>query len=127
VPRRFDRTVRALTDAMIRQRQATPERCETVERVSGFLLMTHAKMPDYLRMAFRILTLLFDASSYPFKGKPFHRLGLAERIAQIKAWESSRLQFRRALMTYYRTMAVFGLYSELYGQDYEWSGGHEQG
>src|SRR3546814_13332296 len=78
-------------------------------------------MPDYMRFSIRILTLLFDAWSYPIKGKPFHRLPLSQRIDQVAAWENSRLEFRHGLIVFYRSFATFGLYSILYGQDYEWS------
>src|SRR3546814_8244315 len=94
---------------------------EEIAPVSAFLLETHSKMPDYMRFSIRILTLLFDAWSYPIKGKPFHRLPLSQRIDQVAAWENSRLEFRHGLIVFYRSFATFGLYSILYGQDYEWS------
>src|SRR3546814_5879040 len=86
-----------------------------------FLLETHSKIPDYMRFSIRILTLLFDAWSYPIKGKPFHRLPLSQRIYLVAAWENSRLEFRHGLIVFYRSFATFGLYSILYGQYYEWS------
>src|SRR3546814_12891212 len=66
-------------------------------------------------------TTLFRSWSYPIKGKPFHRLPLSQRIDQVAAWENSRLEFRHGLIVFYRSFATFGLYSILYGQDYEWS------
>src|SRR3546814_4936588 len=81
-------------------------------------------MPDYMRLSIRILTLLFDTWSYPIKGKPFHRLPLSQRIDQVAAWENSRLEFRHGLIVFYRSFATFGLYSILYGQDYERSEEH---
>src|SRR3546814_5627501 len=67
---------------------------EEIAPVSAFLLETHSKMPDYMRLSIRILTLLFDTWSYPIKGKPFHRLPLYQRIDKVEAWENSRLEFR---------------------------------
>src|SRR3546814_17320693 len=75
-------------------------------------------MPDYMRFSIRILTLLFDAWSYPIKGKPFHRLPLSQRIDQVAAWENSRLELRHGLIVFYRSFETFGLYSILYWQDY---------
>src|SRR3546814_13852714 len=64
---------------------------EEIAPVSAFLLETHSKMPDYMRFSIRILTLLFDAWSYPIKGNPFHRLPLSQRIDQVAAWENSKI------------------------------------
>lgn len=75
-------------------------------------------MPDYLRLPFRILTLAFDAWALPRHGKPFHRLPHELRTRQVQAWKASRLEPRRRLIEFYETLAVFSLYSDLYGQDY---------
>src|SRR3546814_17272014 len=92
---------------------------EEIAPVSAFLLATHSKMPDYMRLSIRILTLLFDTWSYPINGQPFHRLPLSHRIDQVEAWENSRLEFRHGLPVFYRSFATFGLYSILYGPNYD--------
>jgi hypothetical protein len=109
----FERTVSALADAIARQCQTPGCDAERVEAVCRFLTTAHSKMPDYLRVPFRLATLLFDAWPYPTKGRPFHRLDLSERATQIESWEKSRWEFRRGLIVFYRTLATFSLYSEL--------------
>jgi hypothetical protein len=121
----FERTLRAFADAAVKQ-SLPAGGARNVETISDFLLSVHARMPDYLRLPFRILILLFDAWAYPRWGRPFHRLLLAERVAQIEAWQKSRLEFRRRLMEFYGSLAAFALYSELYGQDYEYNA-HDPG
>lgn len=117
----FERTIAAFADATVRQRRSGFESAQgEAEAVTRFLIAVHGRLPDYLRTPFHILTLVFDAWSIPLAGRPFHKLDLARRAAQIKAWEGSRLEVRRRLMEFYGSLALFGLYSELYGQDYQY-------
>jgi hypothetical protein len=116
----FNRTVSALAESIIRERcggtdTGAPQAREAVAR---FLLATHARMPDYLRLPLRCLTLGFDAWALPTAGRPFHRLPPERRWRQIRAWKESALGPRRDLIKFYETLTVFGWYSELYGQDY---------
>lgn len=86
--------------------------------VRAYVLATVGAMPDYLRLAFMGLALLFDGWSLPLHGQRFHRLGRAQRLRQIAAWRGSRLGFRRSFVAFFTTFVAFGLYSEVYGQDY---------
>ena len=118
--RHFAATVTALAEAIVRERcagaaQAGPGAQASVAR---FLLATHARMPDYLRLPFVVLTLAFDLWAVPIAGRPFHRLPHESRMRQIRAWQASRLGVRRDLIKFYETLAVFGWYAEVYGQDY---------
>ena len=122
----FEKCVDAIADTLIRQEMAPAEHADSVRITATFLLATHRKMPDYLRLIFRILTLIFDAWSYPTTGKPFHRLSLARRMDQVTHWDKSRLQFRHALIAFFRTLTTFAFYSEIYKQDYEFGLSHEQ-
>ena len=116
----FDATVSALAESIIR------ERCRgdgaaargSPEPVARFVLATHARMPDYLRLPLRSLTLGFDAWPLLSAGRPFHRRPHEHRWRQIQAWKDSRLGFRRDLIKFYETLSIFGWYAELYGQDY---------
>jgi hypothetical protein len=112
-----EQTISALVDALVRQYRTPDYGVEQVEAVLKFLAATQSKMPDYLKLPFHFLVLLFDAWPYPTTGKPFHSLGLSERKAQIELWEKSRFEFCRGLITFYRTLATFGLYSEICGHD----------
>ena len=96
-------------------RRPAPAREQSVAR---FLLATHAKMPDYLRLPFVVLTLALDLWALPTAGRPFHRLPHEGRLRQLRAWRTSRLGPRRDLIKFYETLAVFGWYAEVYGQDY---------
>ncbi|MBL3684632.1 hypothetical protein F2981_18985 (plasmid) [Sinorhizobium meliloti] len=81
-----EQCVGALTDTLARIER--PETCgqENLPRIAAFVLETQARMPDYLRLIFRVLTLIFDAWPYFLTGKPFHRLDLARRIDQVEHW-----------------------------------------
>jgi hypothetical protein len=116
----FEAAIAAFADAIARKRRASPASTpQDVAAASRFLLNVHRSMPAYLRVPFRALTLVFDGWAYVANGKPFHRLDPARRIAQIDAWLRSRLETRRRFVEFCTALAVFGLYSELYGRDYE--------
>lgn len=117
----FERTIAALADTMVRNREPGLDRAgRDTEAVAQFLIMVMARMPDYLRLPFRVLTLIFDGWPILLTGKPFHRLDLARRAAQVATWQGSRIEIRRRLMEFYGSLAIFCLYSELYGQDYQY-------
>ncbi len=74
-------------------------------------------MPDYLRLPFRVLTLVFDFWPMPLAGRPFHRLPHNRRLHQIRAWRNSALGFRQNLVKFFETLIVWGWYSEVYRSD----------
>jgi hypothetical protein len=118
----FEGTLAAFADAVVKQRDATPAaKPEDVEAVSRFLMDVHSQMPALLRLPVWVLTLIFDGWSYLSHGRPFHRLELAQRTAQVETWRSSSLEVCRRYVEFFATLAVFGLYSELYGTDYEYA------
>ena len=115
----FEATLMAFADTIVRKKQPIADRsAHDAEAVARFLSTAHAQMPDYLRLPFRILTLIFDAWPIALTGKPFHRLPLERRSAQVAAWENSRIELRRRLMEFYGSLALFCLYSEIYFTDY---------
>ena len=115
----FDLTVRAFAEATVRHRTAEGDPVEGLSRQTGqFLLAVHSRMPDYLRLPFRVLTLAFDAWAIPKSGRPFHRLPVEKRLEQMRRWRTSRIETQRRLIEFYESLALFGLYSDLYGQDY---------
>jgi|SRR6516162_3179996 hypothetical protein len=118
----FEGTLAAFADAIVKQRDATPgAKPEDVKAVFRFLMDVHSRMPAFLQFPFWVLTLIFDGWSYLSYGRPFHRLQPAQRTAQIDTWRGSSLQVRRRYVEFFGTLAVFGLYSELYGTDYEYA------
>jgi hypothetical protein len=116
----FAATVSALAESIIRERCAGTYSgtANAHEPVARFLLETHARMPDYLRLPFMGLTLIFNLWALPSAGRTFHRLPHEERWRQIRAWKASSLGLRRDLIKFYETLAVFGWYAEIYGEDY---------
>jgi hypothetical protein len=116
----FAATVSALAESIIQERcvSTDPVRSAAHLPVATFLLDTQARMPDHLRLPLRCLTLGFDAWALLSTGRPFHLLPHDCRWRQIRAWKGSALGVRRDLIKFYETLAVFGWYSELYGQDY---------
>jgi hypothetical protein len=125
----FDRALNAFAETIVQARRPAPPNADQLaHEVAGFLKSVHHRMPDYLRPPFVLLVLLFDAWSLPRTGKPFHRLGQLERRAQVDAWRQSRLEFQRRFVEFYGSLATFGLYSDLYGSDYQYGNvhGHEQ-
>ncbi|WP_375194386.1 hypothetical protein [Sphingobium sp.] len=115
----FEKALRGFSDAIVRRKGvANAEQGAVAGAVADYLLAVHSRIPDYLRLPFRVLILIFDASPLPMRGRPFHRLDSDQRIAWISAWEGSRLELCRRLMEMYGSLALFGLYSELHGADY---------
>ena len=114
----FRATVAALADSIAAD-HPDKHRPDTVAAVTRYLLETQRRTPDYIALAFRCLTLLFDASAVLVAGRPFHALDGTARAARIRAWERSRLGFRRDFVTYYRSLATFALYSEVYRRDFQ--------
>lgn len=116
----FNRTLTALAEAIVRRKGlATNNEPDISGIVAAYLQNVHERSPDYLRLPFRVLTMIFDASSYFKYGKPFHALDGVPRIAQISVWERSRFETCRRLMEMYNSLALFCLYSELYSLDYD--------
>lgn len=116
----LEAAISAFVDTIAWRRRASPASTrQDVEAASRFLLKVRQNMPAHLRIPFQVLTLIFDGWGYFTDGKPFHRLEPARRLAQTEAWQRSRLETRRRYVEFCTALAVFGLYSEIYGQDYE--------
>jgi hypothetical protein len=113
----FEQCVRALSEAIVRQERRAAANPRDILSVAEYLMETYSKMPDYLRIPFRGLTLLFDASSYVRYGKPFHRLPPDCRRRQMDFWATLPIRFAPSLIAFYRTFAAFGLSSDVYRQD----------
>lgn len=111
----FDATISAFVDTIAWRRRASPPSTpQHVEAAIRFFLKVEQNMPTQLRIPFRVLTLIFDGWSYFTDGKPFHRLEPALRLKQLESWRRSRLETRRKYIEFCTSLAVFGLYSEIY-------------
>jgi hypothetical protein len=113
---RFQRVVLAIAETLVHHHGGGG----TVQTaaVASFLIGTHARIPDYLRLPLMVLTLAFDAWGVPTAGRPFHRLPLQARAKQIETWRRSRIGPRRDLIKFFETLAIFGIYSDKYPEDY---------
>lgn len=116
----FEATVFALAETILLEQCAGTASGLTPGHTAAavFLLKQQARMPDFMRLPLRLLTLLFGAWSLPFAGRPFHRLPLDRRRRQLRVWKTSTYGFRRDLIRFYEILAVFGWYAELYAHDY---------
>lgn len=85
--------------------------------VRDYVAATLEAMPDYFRLGFRVLALVFDLWSIPRHGRRFSSLGPAERYRQLVAWRNGRLSFQRSMVAFYGTFTTFGLYSIVYRAD----------
>jgi hypothetical protein len=90
----------------------------TRSAIRSYVVATVRAMPDYFRLAFRLLALIFDWWSLPTQGRRFHRLDADRRWRQVEAWRNSRFAFQRSMIAFYASFATFGLYSSVYSEDY---------
>lgn len=116
----FEATVLALAETILFEQCAgTTSGLTPVHNAAAlFLLRQQARMPDFLRLSLRLLTLLFGAWSLPFAGRPFYRLPLERRRRQLRVWKDSPWSFRRDLIRFYEVLVIFGWYAERYAGDY---------
>jgi len=107
----FSKAAAAIVDSILRRIDPIGFNADGAKAAADFVMSSQANMPDYLGLGVRIATLVFDAWPYATRAKPFHRLGTAERVAQVAAWENSALGIHRKLILFYRSLAVFGYFS----------------
>lgn len=116
----FERAIMALGETVVFERRPEENSSGTLgKNVAQFLLSVHERMPDYLRPLFYTLVLLFDASPFLRKGKVFHQLSPRDRMTELDRWRRSRIEVRRRFVEFYGSLGVFGMYSDLYGKDYQ--------
>ncbi|MFO7718808.1 MAG: hypothetical protein R6W85_00020 [Gillisia sp.] len=82
-----------------------------IEKTSLFVLSRHSNMPDYLRLPFRALTLIFDSAPILTHGRPFHRLSGTLRKQIVKKWKSSSISFKNDFIRFFETLGIFAFYS----------------
>ena len=116
----FERAILALGETVAWEGRSGDDGIAALGKgASGFLLSVHRRMPDYLRPPFHVLVILFDVWPLFRKGRPFHQLSLDDRLAELDTWRRSRLEIRRRFVEFYASLAVFSVYSDLYGRDYQ--------
>lgn len=115
----FDGAVRSLAAGMAASTILPNNEAPSGEEVAKFLLATHARMPDHLRLAVRCATLALDAWPLPTSRQPFHRLPPIARNEQIARWEMSRIGPIRSVMTFYRRLATYAVWAAHYEEQRE--------
>jgi choline dehydrogenase-like flavoprotein len=111
----FENAVSALCYAFIREhfgaRAGAPGRAWN--GAVRFVLAQHARMPDYLRLPLRLLTLAFVYwSAFPYLGS-YRALDPDRRWNRIARMRRSVLGPFRNLIRFYEGLAIFGFYEEL--------------
>jgi len=115
VKRAFEGAVSALCYAFIRAHFGTragapgPHWNNTVR----FVLAQHARMPDYLRLPFQVLTLLFVHWSGFTRPGSYRSLDPDRRWSRIAGMRRSILGPFRDLIRFYESLAILGFHEEL--------------
>lgn len=104
----FEKTVTELCDAIVHERCAPlPEEADARRaEIVGYVLAQHRRMPDYLRLAFRIATFGFDVLGLAHGGQRFHRSAQASRWQQIEAWRRGPISVTRDFIRFYESLVV---------------------
>ncbi len=108
----FEKTVSALAHTIAGQRCGPTTSQVSRERVADFVLAQHGRMPDYLRLPLKALTLAFSVSSVITSGRRFHRLSYERQCRQVSQWKTSWFGPFRDLMKFYESLVIFGCYAE---------------
>ena len=109
-------TVSAIAYSIIRERCAVSDRAFHNNRVARFVYDQLHRMPDYLGLAMRMLTVCFELSSLIWAGRRFHLLPHAQRWRQVQRWQNARFGPCRDFVRFYTSLVVFGWYAEEYGR-----------
>ena len=83
----FTSTVSALAYSIVRARCADPSPLadDRYNRVARYVLAQHAGMPDYLRLPFAALTVVFGLTAVALTGRTFHALPHDRRWRVVEA------------------------------------------
>jgi hypothetical protein len=106
---RFEACVRAIVDVFSEMAGLSSE--DERRNAADFVLETHKRLPDHLRLGTSAATLLFDAAALPRHGRSFHRLPLGARQAQLRRWEKAPIGPMRSLIAYYSGLATLSAHS----------------
>ena len=115
---RFSAAVSALTYSVILARCGEIQPA-TANRATDYILGSHERLPDFMRLPLRLATLGLDASTLLTTGKPLHQLPHPQRWRRIQRWRESRLGVFRSLLRFYEGLALFAWYAEIHGDAIE--------
>jgi uncharacterized heparinase superfamily protein len=113
---RFEAAVSALTYSLLDAGGVTDAAAGRFiqNRVCRYILAEHGRLPDYLRLPMRMLTLLFDAQTLPFAGVAFHALPPERRAPWIDRWRTAPLGACRDFIRFHESLAIFAGYDALF-------------
>src|SRR5207244_6887893 len=109
---RARRLRRAVTVASLRR----PVAGEDLERVTGFVDGRIESMPAHLRLGVEAVEILLAFRATARTGRSPARLGEDALISLVGAWERSRLGPVRQYVRLVRSLAVFALYDQRFGE-----------
>lgn len=115
----FAPTVSALAYSIVRARcgDASSLADDRHNRVVRYVLAQHAGMPDYLRLPFAALTVVFGLTAVAFTGRTFHALPHERRWRVVEAWRRLPVSFARDLLRFYEGLVVFAWFTLEHGGD----------
>lgn len=101
----FELCVRAVVETILEDDGgADPAVCA---KVGDFILATWSRMPDHIRAALFLATIMFDVAPIARSASRFQRLDPRSRRNQLQRWQHARLNAMRSLPAFYRSLAVF--------------------
>ena len=110
----FTKTVSAISYSIVRAR-CEPDAAELTRRhpdIVRFVVDQQGRMPDYMRLPFKLLTVLFDLCGLAHGGRPFHSLTHPARWRQIESWRRAPFAPARDFVRFYESLAVYRWYCD---------------
>jgi hypothetical protein len=110
LPDDFKRSISGIVDVLIdevRPQTGVTDR----DMIKDYVAQTVAGMPDFFRMGFRLLAIMFEYSSIFRYGRSFSALSEERQRLCVKAWREARLSVKRSMIGFYATFTAFGIYS----------------
>jgi len=90
---------------------AGKQQLQTFDAETVFLLQQMNQMPDYLRLPFRMVTLLYGLHTILTHGKPFYALQPQQRDAVIRKWKQSKISFMSTFIRFFEGLVTVHVYS----------------
>src|SRR4051794_107600 len=106
----IDATVSSLCQVILHERGLAGAH---LPPVVGFVTRQLGRMPDFTRLPFRMLIVLFGLQTLLLYGTPFAGASGGLRAQQVSHWRASRLGFRRDFIRFFDSLVVFSAASEV--------------
>lgn len=104
--------IRATVTAMAWQLGRSKVRTlSTFDAEASFLLQQMERMPDYLRLPFRMLTLFFGFHTILFYGRTFAALRPEQRDKVIRTWKDASISFMPTFIRFFEGLVTVHAHS----------------